>query len=152
DVPRRFGRFGHIRDQLSLTGPWYPIVVDAAGEHRFSPETFLDVRLAGQGEIFASGGVHGRRAAVRTHAAYVPVSVADRFHTADVVVGETTFRLYGRRPFYRVPGPETRAEASLRDLGRVDLTEQVARVARPALETLREVSSFRAPSRVSVLM
>ncbi len=151
DVPRRFGRFARVGDRLYLTGPWYPIVVDADGVYRFDAPHRVEVRLRGEGDVFAAGRRHGTRATVRAAGPYVPIAVADRFRAVAIREGGSLVRLWSHRDLPRHPPPEARGEAALRDLGVVDVPAQVFRVARSALRTLRSSSAIPAPRAIEML-
>ena len=131
-VPGRFGRLGHDDGLLSAAAPWYPLVIgdddafDFGARHRVrvdagADELLLDARrFEGEGEV--------ERAA-----AYVPLSVAARFHERRVEVQGVTLVVRSTERLAERPPPERRGEAGLIDLADVDLVGRVAEVAEDVL-------------------
>ncbi len=151
DVPRRFGRVAHIGGRLYLTGPWYPLVLGPEGAYRFDVPQHVEMALRGEGDIFAVGRRHGRRAEITLEGAFVPIAVADRFRAVAYRIDGTLVRLWSHRDLPRHPGPEAQGEAALRDLTVIDVPAQIARVATSALETVAAASSFTPPPAIEML-
>ena len=135
-VPGRFGRLGHDDGLLSAAAPWYPLVIgdddafDFGARHRVrvdagADELLLDARrFEGEGEV-------------ERDAAYVPLSVAARFHERRVEVQGVTLVVRSTERLAERPPPERRGEAGLIDLADVDLVGRVAEVAEDVLRTAR---------------
>jgi hypothetical protein len=142
-VPRRFGRLGRARSQLTLAAPWYPLVVGPDDAYAFAVPHRVRVRLVGKAQ---QGLLHTRRfqgaSEVRTDGPYVPLVAARRLHETFRKVGGRTLRYVSVRRPYEPPRPGAEGIHALHDLVRIDVVGHVARELGRVSDTLE---AARAP-------
>ena len=125
-LPERYGRIGRVGRRISLTGPWYPLVVDGdAFRHRATHE--VQLRLP-EGMDQVRGD---------TTFGYVPVAAAPRYYRAVEEVDGVQLRIRSPRPMHRGPSPDATGLRAVRDLIQVDVVEPMIDVLRNVLATLR---------------
>lgn len=139
-LPERFGRLGRVRDRRTLTGPWYPLVVDRAGERdatRFRVPHDVEVDAPGL-QVWDGEQVREGHARWQERTWFVPVVAAEELHlrTAALPHGRT-LRVLSHRALYEPPPPDAPGLFALRDIARVDVVGQIERVAADAVRTLR---------------
>lgn len=141
-LPERFGRLGRVGDRLTLTAPWYPVVIAPDGGARL--DVVHDVELTvpeGSNVALPHGSTRSTRdgnvVRVTRRGAFVPVVVASRLrrwrrslrrgYTLEVVANES---------LYQAPEPDARGIEAIHDIMRVDVLGQIERVANDAIQTL----------------
>ncbi|HJL06722.1 MAG TPA: hypothetical protein RMH85_33480 [Polyangiaceae bacterium LLY-WYZ-15_(1-7)] len=138
-LPERFGRLGRVGDRLTLTGPWYPLVVGADGATRFDAPHRVGLGVPEGWESAAQDVVEGRIARTR-RGRFVPIVLAPDQHVRERdLPGGWGLRVVSPTPLYRPPGPDAEGIFRLHDIARVDVVGEVARVAADVVETLRLV-------------
>ncbi|MGE3633404.1 MAG: hypothetical protein AB7P00_26120 [Sandaracinaceae bacterium] len=133
-VPGRFGRLGHDDGLLSMQAPWYPLVIGAHDAYDFEVPHRVHVRARGRELLLADRRFEGE-GRVEASAAYVPLSVAQRFYETRVTSRGVTLVLRTTDRLYEPPPPERRGEAGIIDLARVDVAGMVRDVADQVLGT-----------------
>lgn len=168
-LPRRFGRLGRVGAGRYLLAPWYPLVVDEAGHHRFS--VFHRVRFRGPGAfaVLVGGGLRepGETAVVR--GSFAAVAVAPRFHVrtrrlagvgrADANRGAVTgdaasgpaLRVWSVEAPYDPPRPGAEGLDALDDVVAVDRVGLLAAAAEGVPDTMAALD-LPPPRRVDVLV
>ncbi|MDH5493453.1 MAG: hypothetical protein OEY14_15980, partial [Myxococcales bacterium] len=134
-LPERFGRLGRASGRVSLTAPWYPLLLGPDGEYRHSIPQRLRVEILGDWELLALGRVHRGRAELEARLPYLPLILAERWHRRILRVRRTQLHLFSPEPLYEPPPPSAQGEHALRDLLRIDLAAEVEATARAALAT-----------------
>ncbi len=138
-LPERFGRLGRVGRRLTLTAPWYPLVVGTDGSTRLNAAHEVTLR-APAGFAVYSPDAHrlGDSVRVRRHGMFVPFVVAPTLHVRERRLPRGfRLRVHSHRPLYRPPPPHAQAPESIRDLARIDVVGEVTRVAADVIETLR---------------
>ncbi|MEO0321842.1 MAG: hypothetical protein AAF447_02720 [Myxococcota bacterium] len=140
-IPERFGRLGRVGDRISLTAPWYPLVV-AEDSYRLGAVHDVRMALVGRGELRVPGASAraGAPLRVRRRVPFVPVFAARRFHRrVERVDGVPLLVLSPRRLPHR-PAPDAEGVARLRDLSAKDRSARVRRLGEEAATTLRSLA------------
>ncbi len=142
-LPERFGRIGRIGRRLTLTGPWYPLLVDHDGSTRLSAVHDVTLRSPAGYEAFAPGadrehhgddGVH-----VRRRGTFVPFVLAPQLHTRERPLPRGfRLRVRSHRPLYRPPPPTAQGVEAIGDLAQIDVVGNITRVAREVVGTLQQ--------------
>lgn len=134
-MPERFGRIGAVGSRVSLNGPWYPLLLQGdsyrtIADHRihFCADRAMEVAGAE-----ASGGCH----TLARRGSYVPISIAEQWHARELSRGAATIRLWSHRPIYAPPRDDAPGTSGIRDIARIDMAGNMARVAAGVAETLR---------------
>lgn len=138
-LPERFGRLGRIGDRLTLTGPWYPIVVAPDGGARLDVRHDVELRVPSGSDVALPDGAtrEGDVVRVTRRGAFVPVVVASRLHRwRRPLIRGYELEVVANEALYEVPGPDARGIESIHDITRVDVLGQIERVANDAIETL----------------
>ena len=135
-IPERFGRLGVVGSRISLNGPWYPLLVQdqsyrfvAQHRVRFCSERTIEI----VGFEPSSPGCHV--SALR--GSYLPVAMAERWHTLELTQGAARIRLWSHRPIYVPPSEQAPGVRGIRDISRIDMGGNMANVAAGIAETLR---------------
>ena len=124
-VPARFGRIGRARDVLSLTGPWYPLLVEDGGfDARHTHHVVVE---SAENALFVGGKLATGSADVESATTYVPVVVAREFQTRVVQTNARRVRLISPFGFYEPPSARVQGEAGLLDGTRIRWQEHAAR-------------------------
>lgn len=149
-VPRRFGRLGRVRDQLTAAAPWYPLVVAPDGAFEFAVPHRVRIEASRNVSILAGTELAERVIEVNEHGAYVPFVLAPSFSVRERPVDGRMLRYVTRRAVYDPPPrrrlserpradpalPFTGDAAELRDLVRIDVVGHIAEVAEQACRTV----------------
>lgn len=165
-VPERFGRFGRVGSTISLSGPWYPLVLRGDESSRqddgFAFNATQDVELCADGDRDVLLGATQSRgcARVETRGAYVPALVADTLHVrterarANTPQGaqvEAEVRIISTTGLYHAPSANARGLERLHDLSRVDVVGNVVQVVRDVMLTAL-AAGLHVRSRVDVVL
>jgi hypothetical protein len=150
-LPERFGRLGGVDDARYLLSPWYPILVDEAGHHRFVAVHEVVVDGPGAFELVVGGTRCRPGRPCRVRGAYAPVAVAPRFRERQRRVGPTVLRVYSADGFYDPPPPDARGLDALDDLVAIDQVGLLEEALGGVPATLTAVGE-RVPGRVDVLV
>lgn len=137
DLPARFGRLGRVGSRVTLTAPWYPLVVTEGDGYAHAVPHDVRVELIGRGrallgDVLGEGVVEARRVA-----AFVPLVAAPRLFERVEDVAGLRLRVIGHREGYRLPSSSARGLARLEDLVLIDVVANVARVVEESAETAR---------------
>lgn len=134
-MPERFGRIGAVGSRVSLNGPWYPLLLQGdsyrtVADHRvrFCSEQTIEIVGAE-----ASSGCH----VLARRGSYVPISIAEEWHTRELTRGAARIRLWSHRSIYVPPADNAPGASGIHDIARIDMTGNMARVAAGVAETLR---------------
>ena len=139
-LPGRFGRIGIVGSQVSLLGPWYPLLLD---EGRVPWEDVPHrVEIEARGQVLVHG-VRGSRFEGR--APYVPVSIAPRYFEQARQIDGVRVELYSAERLYQAPDPSVRGEQGLVDLASIDVVGLGAEVAEDVLATARALGIAMPP-------
>ena len=142
-LPERFGRLGRVGERLTLTAPWYPLVVADDGGARTSATHELELTLPEDVDVALPEGAtrEGRTVRMRRQGAFVPVVVAPRLRRWTRALHEGwSLEVVSTQPLYEPPAPEVRGLAGVHDIVRVDVIGQIERVANDAIQTLTQAS------------
>jgi hypothetical protein len=152
-LAERFGRVGRVGDRVTLTGPWYPLVVDGDA-YRFDVPHRVRVETTEPYELLVGARRAASGEAVTQRGAFVPVLGARSLHERRVEVGGRELVVVAPTPFYAPPAREAAGVEALEDVVRVDVPARVADATRDVLTTLREadvVHDREAPIVVAVV-
>ncbi|MEM9070726.1 MAG: hypothetical protein AAGE52_19620, partial [Myxococcota bacterium] len=137
-----------IGQRFTLTGPWYPIVVDENGGTRHAAPQSIELTIPDDYEAVAPAGeiVDGvLRAEVED--TFVPVAASPRFHVREAELPRGfRVRIRSHRALYEAPPPEAQGTEAIRDLVRADVVGEIVQVAKDVVETLA-LSEIPAPAR-----
>ncbi|MEM9074105.1 MAG: hypothetical protein AAGE52_36775 [Myxococcota bacterium] len=122
-LPERFGRLGRIGQRFTLTGPWYPIVVDENGSTRHAAPQSIELTLPDDYEAVAPAGeIVGGVLRAEVEGAFVPVAASPRFHVREAELPRGfRVRIRSHRALYEAPPPEAQGPEAIRDLVRADV-------------------------------
>lgn len=153
-LPERFGRLGRVGRRLTLTGPWYPLLVDTDGSTRLDTVHEISLRVPPGLAAFAPGATRsGDEVRARRRGMFVPFVLAPALHTRERSLRRGfRLRVHSHRPLYRPPPPHAQGPESIRDLARVDVVGEVARVADDVVTTLRLAGVDTPPMTFDVLL
>ncbi len=139
-LPERFGRLGCVGDRLTLTAPWYPLVVAEDGGARLNAQHDVELTVPENTDVaFPEGGAReGNRITVRRSGSFVPFATAPRLrrYRRELRQGFALEVVSTQSLWTDVPPPEARGIQAVRDLVRVDVLGPIERIANDAIQTL----------------
>jgi len=135
-LPERFGRLGRVGRRLSLTGPWYPLLVD---DDVYAHDALHRVRLRARSGLDVLAGAGRRDGVLRSRGPYVPLVAAPTLHQRTLEVQGRLLRVTSHRPLYTPPDRRTPGAGALRDVVRVDVVARIADVLADVLTTMEAV-------------
>ncbi|NOY90386.1 MAG: hypothetical protein GXP55_04180, partial [Deltaproteobacteria bacterium] len=151
-LPRRFGRLGRAGGMLSMTAPWYPLLLGHGAPLRSPVPQRVRLELTPGYQAWAMGAPLASGEARDFVAGFVPVLVAHHFELLEWRDGETRARLLSPAPLYRDPPPEAQGIFRLRDLAHVDVTRPIRAGLHDALETFRSVTGATPPANLTLAL
>ncbi len=158
-LPDRFGRMGTVGDRLTMTAPWYPLVVDGDAfrfdvPHRVRIDTTAPLDLLVGGERVAPGSY------LQKNVPFVPVVAAPTLYRQVVERAGLRLTIYSPSPLYQEPGPEVTGLEGLDDLLRIDVGQHMGDALEDVQATLekaevryrqRDLVVAMVPSRVELV-
>lgn len=138
DLPARFGRMGRVGERLTLTAPWYPLLLDG-DVFRHDVRHRLRFRTPEGYELRAIGKPIEGNAPVDYVGPFVPVVGAPRWFERRFHVLGKEVHVLSPVEIYRPAGRNARGEHRLNDLGRVDLVGLLRQSLTECLRTAREL-------------
>ena len=138
-LPERFGRLGRVGDRLTLTAPWYPVVVATDGGARLNVAHDVELTLPEDVDVALPEGARRDGRVVRIHrpGAFVPVVVAPRLRRwRRTLMAGYELEVVATQALYEAPRPDARGVQAIHDIARVDVLGQIERVANDAIRTL----------------
>jgi len=137
DLPERYGRVGAVDDRVTLTAPWYPLLVDGDAyrfsvPHRVRVDATESLALLVGGERVSSGEY------VERTGAFVPVVAAPELHELVRRVGSRTLRIFSPEPLYTEPSANAEGLAALSDIDRIPVPAMMERSVADVYATLAE--------------
>ena len=158
-LPERFGRLGNSRSQLSLAAPWYPLVLDRAGDLAPAASHHVSLRTSEPSDIYAHGRLFRNFADVRARGDYLPFVIAPTLHRLAVTASGCRMRFISSKMPYRPPPSHAPGEAGLVDLVRIDtvgrirdaLDEVCGTLNRLRLPSPRDFDVLEVPSRTELV-
>ena len=150
-LPRRFGRLGRASGMLSLTAPWYPLLLGHGDPLGASVPQRVRLALS-RGEAWAMGEPLPSGEAQDFVTGFVPVLVAPHFEVVEWREGVVRARLISPTRLYRDPRPEAQGIFALHDMAHVDVVAPIQRGLHDALETFAAVARATPPHDITLAL
>ena len=138
-VPNRFGRLGAVDDRLTLTAPWYPLLVGTSDAWRYRVPHRIVIAADEACDLLIGGEVVRPAEEHTVLGAFAPVLVAPSLQRWQRVAGGRSFDVVAPYRLYRPSRDDAEGLERLEDVLAIDRIALIERAVEDAVRTLRRL-------------